>query len=167
MSDVSPEFLRRRLAEFERGQRELQEVEESNPQENRTGTGDPPGTTGAIAMNECLARLEGAFDSVKIVLTVIVAVMIGGFAFLGVQVTRIDGKVSALSEQVSGLPDKINANMRDLTKTLAEVITASKQMPPQVADPHPGAAAAAPRADRTATITRGAMVTLAYPAPPA
>ena len=90
-------------------------------------------------MNERLARPEGAFDWLKVVLTLIVAITLGGFAFLGVQVTRTDNKVAALADkvaaladQMAGLPNQINANIRDLTRTLSEAITASKQTPPQV-----------------------------------
>ena len=31
---------------------------------------------------------------------------------------------------MAGLPNQINANIRDLTRTLSEAITASKQTPP-------------------------------------
>lgn len=95
---------------------------------------------------ERLAKLEGAYDALKVVrpMTVtvfglVLAVVIGGFAFLGNQNARLEGrienvnsKVSGLQDQVQQLPDKINAGLRDITKTLAESITAAKQTPPQV-----------------------------------
>lgn len=87
---------------------------------------DPPD------LRERLAKLEGAFDWLKVVLTLLTAVMIGGFAFLGVQVTRTEGRVSELGAAVSSLPDKINSNLLALTRTLADAIAASKQTPPQV-----------------------------------
>ena len=86
-------------------------------------------------MSDRLSRLAGAFDWIK----VIAAVLIGGIAFIGVQITRVDGRVSALSDKVSALsdkvdasPDKVNANLRELTSTLAQAILASKQGATQV-----------------------------------
>lgn len=83
-------------------------------------------------MSDRLSWLEGAFDWIKVTITVIAAVLIGGIAFIGVQITRVDGRVSALSDKVDALPDKVNANLRELTSTLAQAILASKQVAPQV-----------------------------------
>ena len=119
----------------------------SEPAETATVSVTPPqktidggsGEAHLSAMQERLARLEGAFDGIKVVMAIMMTMMIGGVAFLGVQVTRADSKLSGLSEQVTvlservtALPGQINANMRDLTKTLAEVISASRQSPPQI-----------------------------------
>lgn len=83
-------------------------------------------------MGDRLSRLEDALDWIKVTITVVAAVLIGGIAFIGVQITRVDGRVSALSDKVDALPDKVNANLRDLTSTLAQAILASKQVAPQV-----------------------------------
>jgi outer membrane murein-binding lipoprotein Lpp len=100
------------------------------------GRDEPPYVSN---MRDRLARLEGSIEWFRLVLAVVATVAVGGMGFLGIQVSRIDGKItsidgkiSSLSEQVSTLPEKINANLRDLTKTLAEAITAAKQTPPQV-----------------------------------
>jgi hypothetical protein len=66
---------------------------------------------------------KGVFE--KLVLALIVAVMIGGFAILSVHITRLDNKFDVL-------PDKINANLQSLTSMLSTAITASKQTPSQV-----------------------------------
>lgn len=79
-----------------------------------------------------LARLEGELGAYKLLFGAIIAILIGGFAFLGVQVTRVDGKVSATASDVQGLPEKINGNLLALTRTLADAVTAAKQTPPQV-----------------------------------
>lgn len=102
------------------------------------------------AMSERLAKLEGAFDWVKVTVALMGAVLIGGIAFLGVQITRVDDRISALSdkldsrasavdsriaalsEKVDALPDRVNANLRDLINALSQAILASKQTPPQV-----------------------------------
>ena len=83
-------------------------------------------------MSERLAKLEGAFDWIKVTVALIGAIMIFGFGFLAMQVTRIEGRVSSLSDKVDALPDRINANLRDLTGTLAQAILAAKAAPPQV-----------------------------------
>lgn len=96
-----------------------------------------------------LSRLEGAFDWIKVMIAMISAVVIGGIAFLGVRIARVDSRVSALSEKVDALPERVNANLRDLTNTLAQAILASKQAAPQVIvlpvpQPSPPQQAAAP-----------------------
>jgi hypothetical protein len=65
--------------------------------------------------------------------------MIGDYAFLGVQAARLDGKlpapdakVSVLSDRMTELPSRISADLRDITRTLAESITAARQTLPQV-----------------------------------
>ena len=135
---ISSEFLRKKIDEIEKSSG-------GRPPPGRSvdGGDEPPHS---LDMRERLARLEGSFDGFKLVLAAVATVAVGAVAFLGVQVSRIDGKISSidgrissidgkissLSEQVSALPEKINANLRDLTKTLAEAITAAKQTPPQI-----------------------------------
>lgn len=79
-----------------------------------------------------LAKLEGALDAYKLLFTLIMAVLIGGFAFLGVQSIRMDGRIAGLSADVQALPGKINGDLQSLTGTLAETIAAAKQTPPQI-----------------------------------
>jgi len=111
-----------------------QALEERNRLDGANGAGVvPPEPPSHISqMSDRLSRLEGAFDWMKITISVIAAVVIGGIAFIGVQITRVDGRVSTLSDKVDALPDKMNANLRDLTNTLAQAILASKQTAPQV-----------------------------------
>lgn len=99
---------------------------------NGAGVVPPEPPSHINQMSDRLSRLEGAFDWMKITISVIAAVVIGGIAFIGVQITRVDGRVSTLSDKVDALPDKMNANLRDLTNTLAQAILASKQTAPQV-----------------------------------
>lgn len=88
---------------------------------------------------ERLARLEGGYRLFVLVISVILA----GIAFLGVQSVRLDtkidtksdnlnNKISTLSDKVDALPGKINSDIQNLTRTLSDAITASKQTPPQV-----------------------------------
>lgn len=115
----------------EKWQRALEERKRSNtPDSGAIVPPEPPSHVNQ--MGDRLSRLEGAFDWMKITISVIAAVVIGGIAFIGVQITRVDGRVSTLSDKVDALPDKMNANLRDLTNTLAQAIVASKQTVPQV-----------------------------------
>ena len=66
---------------------------------------------------------KGVYE--KLILALIVALMISGFAILSVHITRLDNKFDVL-------PDKINANLQSLTSMLSNAITASKQTPSQV-----------------------------------
>ena len=88
-----------------------------------SGTGTDDGRIG---------RLEGAVDGLRhnqsillgaigLVLTVVI-----GFSVYGLN--RLD----QLNSRVTELPGKISSDIRDITKTLSEAITASKQAPPQV-----------------------------------
>jgi hypothetical protein len=123
---VSTEFLRRKIAELDsRG------GGGGLPPESPIGGGEePPQRLSGVL--ERVNRLEGTFEGYKLVLAAVVTIFVGATAFLGVQATRLDGKISNLTEQVNTLPARINADIRDLTRTLADSITAAKQTPPQV-----------------------------------
>lgn len=93
--------------------------------------GDGNGTSGSMS-DERVAKLEGALDGLKqsqIVMigavTLVSALLLGSTLYL---VSRVD----VLSGQVSDLPAKMSAELRDINRTLSEAITASKQTPPQV-----------------------------------
>jgi hypothetical protein len=79
-----------------------------------------------------VARLEGVVDGLKhgqtqlLVSIGVVAAFVVGFGIYTLQ--RID----TLSDKVNDLPGKISSELRDITKTLAESITAAKQTPPQM-----------------------------------
>jgi hypothetical protein len=79
-----------------------------------------------------LARLEGEFSAFKTMLAAVIAIMLGGFAFLGAQLSRMDSRITGLEADVQALPGKINADLLNLTRTLADAINAAKQTPPQV-----------------------------------
>lgn len=81
---------------------------------------------------ERVSRLEGEFGSIKFACALVTTALVACIAFLGVQAIRLDNHVTGISDQVAVLPEKINANLRDLTRTLSEAITASKQTAPQV-----------------------------------
>jgi hypothetical protein len=118
---VSTEFLRRRLAD----------LEQSSPQSVSVQYGGGNGPQLQMS-DERIGRLEGAMEGLKHsqnvmlgAIGLLVAIVVG----LGVYgITRLD----QLSDRVNSLPGQIGAELRDITRTLAESITAAKQQPPQV-----------------------------------
>src|ERR1700676_784392 len=60
-------------------------------------------------IGERLARLESALEWTKIILGLIGAVLIGGFAFLGVQINRLDAKFDSLDGRIDSLGARISA----------------------------------------------------------
>ena len=65
-------------------------------------------------------------------LALFAAIVVAGFAHLSTRIDRVDDKLGALSENVAALPDRINANLLELNRTLAESITAARsaEQPP-------------------------------------
>lgn len=96
------------------------------------GSGGAAGGNDGADMNERIGRLEGAIEGLRhsenLVLGVIVFV---GALLIGLgtySLTRVD----QLNDKIVAVPAQVSADMRDLTKTLAATITASKQQAPQV-----------------------------------
>jgi hypothetical protein len=94
---------------------------------------------------ERLSKLEGAYDALKVVrpmtvtvLALLVAVMIGGFAFIGVQLVRIDGKLDGIPQTLREEFRAMRAEMAAQTSAIANSITAARQMQaPQPTPPNP------------------------------
>jgi len=92
-----------------------------------------------------VARIEGAIDGLRSsidalrwVVGILALVVIGGISFLGVQITHSDGRIASLESKVDALPDKINSNLLNLSKTLSDAITAARQQtPPIIVLPQP------------------------------
>src|SRR5216684_1449233 len=99
----------------------------------------PPG----MDIGERLARLESAQEWTKIILGLIGAVLIGGFAFLGIQINRLDAKFDSLSGRIDGRIDSIGARISAENATtrqeligvataISNSITAARQFQPQI-----------------------------------
>lgn len=89
--------------------------------------------------DERIGRIEGEISGLKhsqnmmlggvglvVAMLAIVAGVVVGFGIYELQ--RID----QVSKEVGDLPGKISGDLRDITKTLSEAITAAKQAPTQV-----------------------------------
>jgi len=93
-------------------------------------SGGGGGNTHMPDMSGRLGTLEGVVDGLKhgqtqlLVAIGIVAAFVIGFGVYTLQ------KVDAVNEKVGALPAQISSELRDLTKTLADVIIATKSVQP-------------------------------------
>ena len=83
-------------------------------------------------IGERLARLESGQEWTKLLLGLIVAVMIGGFAFLGFQIGRLDTKIDALGGRISAENAATRQELTGIATAIANSITAARQMQPQI-----------------------------------
>lgn len=92
-------------------------------------------------MSERLGKLEGEVGGLKhgqnmtlgglglvAALVAIVVAAVVGFGIYELQrIDQVGDRIGAINDKVNELPGKINSDLRDLTKTLADVIIAAKQ----------------------------------------
>lgn len=107
--------------------------DEPDPIDVGGGGPHPPG----MDIGERLARLESAQEWTKVVLGLIGALMIGGFAFLGVQINRLDAKFNSLGGRIDTLGSRISAEnaatrqeLIGVATAISNSITAARQMQP-------------------------------------
>ena len=89
------------------------------------------GAPGA-AIGERLARLETGQEWTKIVLGLIGAVLIGGFAFLGIRINRLDAKMDALGARISAESAATRQELIGIATAISNSITAARQFQPQL-----------------------------------
>lgn len=113
-----------------------QEADRPIPVDAGDGDTHPPDMTD---IDRRLHRLEGAYDALKVVrpmtlviLAILIAVIIGGFTFMGVQLVRIDGKIDAIPQRLTDEFRAMRAEMAAQTSAIANSITATKQVQPQI-----------------------------------
>lgn len=83
-------------------------------------------------MDERIGRLEGSVEGLRHSQNLTVGIVsLVALVLIGLSVYELQ-RLDSLSDKVSALPGQISSDMRDLTKTLADAITAAKQQPPQV-----------------------------------
>lgn len=121
------------MVEPNRYQNHLRAVDNDNLRATLPPTlkhGDGDGTLGD--MKDRLAKLEGAFDGLRSNQAILMsAIGIVSALLIGLASFTILQNVG-LNARVSELPGRINSDLRDITRTLADAITAAKQQPPQV-----------------------------------
>jgi hypothetical protein len=121
---------------------------------NGVETGGTPPHHPFMDIGERLARVESGLDWIKVVLTLIgafltliFALVIGGFTFFGVRFDRLDAKIEMQTERLDAKIDSIpqrltdeframRAEMAAQTSAIANSITATRQAqppaPPQI-----------------------------------
>lgn len=115
------------------------EPEVAAPIDAGGGGPHPPG----MDIGERLARLEAGQDWIKVILGLLGEVVIGGFAFLGVQINRLDTKMDTLATSLATRIDaqgaRIDAQGAQTRQELVGVanaisnsITAARQVQPQI-----------------------------------
>ena len=129
--------------------------EDATPIDGSSGPPHPP----IMDIGERLARLESGQDWIKVILGLIGAFVIGGFAFLGVQMNRLDSKMDALATSLAARIDAQGARIdmqgsetrRELVgiaNAISNSITAARQVQPQIVivpTPVPGSPPNAPK----------------------
>jgi hypothetical protein len=77
-------------------------------------------------IGERLVRVESGFDWIKVMLALIATFMISGFAFLGIQINRLDGKMERLDGKIDGLSSSLNAKLEAIPLRLSEEFRAMR-----------------------------------------
>src|SRR4051795_6615566 len=98
-------------------------------------------------MSKPLTKLDGAFELIRpsfdpawAAVALLIAVMLGGFSWLSVQVSRMEAKVDATSLKVAETPNLFQRDLQAQTEKLTAVIHANRQIVRAV----PSAVAVAP-----------------------
>jgi hypothetical protein len=101
--------------------------------------------------SERIGRIEGEISGLKhgqnmtlgglglvgALAAVVVAAVVGFGIYELQRIDQVGDRLTALNDKVNELPGKISAELRDVTKTLAESITAAKQQPQIILMPQP------------------------------
>jgi len=80
---------------------------------------------------------KGAIDGTRWVVGVLAVVMLGGFSFLGFQLSRLEGRVDRIETAVAAIPARLSEEFRAMrsemaaqTSAIANSITATRQSQP-------------------------------------
>src|SRR3954454_21171802 len=97
-------------------------------------------------MSKPLTKLDGAFELIRSsfdpawgAVALVIAVMLGGFAYLSAQVNRIDAKVDAVSLKVAEMPGLFQRDLQAQNEKLTALLNAHRQS--GTAAPLPGGVA--------------------------
>jgi hypothetical protein len=127
--NISLDFLRRQLDRIESARSENEEV----LSQHGGGEGRPPMSDADGRIGRIESAIEGLKHSQNLMAAAVLGVgaILAGLGVYGLQ--RID----TLSDRVNALPSQISSELRDLTKTLADVIIATKQTQPMTSSMPP------------------------------
>jgi hypothetical protein len=148
---MTPEELRDQFTRAQAGWQQKRSLA-IDPPIDPTGIGPhPPDMEDRLRILEtAMARVEAAIDGLRhsqnltVAIVSLLALVLVGFGVYELQ--RLD----QLSDRVAALPGQIGADLRDISKTLAESITAARAGQPQVIlVPAPSVAPSNPPAEST------------------
>jgi hypothetical protein len=139
VSNIDIDMLRRQLDRIEA-------TRDGETTSNDGGNGAPPPSGTWLGWRASVdARLEGlkgSIDSTRWVVGIVAVIMIGGFGFLGFQLSRLEVRVDRIETAVAAIPARLSdeframrAEMAAQTSAIANSITAVRQAqppPPQV-----------------------------------
>ena len=104
----------------------------------------------SMELRDRIAKLEASFDRMKVFMTISVAVTLGGFAFLGNQTVRLEGRMDRMESKLESRIDRIDtkvdavptrlseefqamrADMAAQTAAIASAVTAARAVQPQI-----------------------------------
>jgi len=122
---------------MERRTRQLDQENQAT-QARLAGGGNGPHVP-AVEPAERLAKLETSVDWIKVIgailmaaIGLLTAVTIAGFTFLATQTARLETRVDAIPHQLSEEFRAMRAEMSAQTAAIANSITATKQVQPQI-----------------------------------
>jgi hypothetical protein len=108
------------------------------------GAPPPPGSWlgWRASVDARLDGLKGSVDGMRWVISLVAVVMIGGFSFFGLQLSRLEGRVDRLEVAIQAIPARLSDEFRAMrsemaaqTNAIANSITATRQAqppPPQI-----------------------------------
>src|SRR3954469_15672080 len=86
-------------------------------------------------MSKPLTKLDGAFELIRTsfdpawaAVALLIAVMLGGFAWLSAQVSRIEAKVDAVSLKVAEMPGLFQRDLQAQTENVTALINARRSI---------------------------------------
>jgi hypothetical protein len=141
VSNIDIEVLRRQLDRIAAASGSEETAKTGN------GNGVPPPPTGTwlgwrASVDARLEGLKGSIDSTRWVVGIVAVVMIGGFGFLGFQLSRLEARVDRIEAAIVAIPAHLSeeframrAEMASQTNAIANSITATRQAqppPPQI-----------------------------------
>jgi hypothetical protein len=92
-----------------------------------------------VEPSERLAKLEGSYDALKVVspttlavMGILLAALVFVLSFLSIQIVATNAKVDAIPRQLSEEFRAMRAEMSAQTSAIANSITATKQVQPQI-----------------------------------
>src|SRR5258708_4523223 len=88
---------------------------------NGNGSPPPSGTWlgWRASVDARLEGLKGSVDSTRWVVGVVAIIMIGGFGFLGFQLSRLEGRVDRIETAVAAIPARLSEEFRAMRAEMA------------------------------------------------